>query len=113
MPARNIVTLCVLIAVVAAGFLLAGCVARTDEERDITTTATPQNGPALYATHCAKCHGAQGVGGSAPRIKPPAYERQDLFMVIAQGKDGTEMAAYAGVLDEVEVDAIMDYLLAK
>jgi mono/diheme cytochrome c family protein len=107
------VALYVVIALALAAALLAGCAPKTDEEKDVIVTLAAPDGAALYATHCSKCHGAGGQGGIGPRIKPPAFERQDLFMVIAEGVAGTQMAPFAGVIDEMEVDAIMDYLLAK
>ena len=102
----------VVIALLLAGLLLAGCVRGTDEDQ-ITTTPTPENGPALFAQHCAGCHGADGKGASGPSIKPPAFERQDLFLIVANGLPGTAMPAFRGQINEVEVEAIMDFLYAE
>jgi|SRR5579883_792708 len=65
-------------------------------------------GAALYAQHCASCHGATGAGdGSAAKgLEPPPVAFTDmarararspfgLFQVIAQGLDGTAMASFA------------------
>jgi len=65
-------------------------------------------GKALYAEHCASCHGATG-GGDGPEaagLDPPAIAFTDeararersifaLFQVIEQGLDGTSMASFA------------------
>jgi len=104
--------LLVIVVVLLLAVLLAGC-AQASEEEEQPSPITPGNGQALYTTYCSKCHGADGQGGTATRIKPPAFEREELFTVIAQGVSGTDMLAFAGVVDENDVDAIMDYLLAK
>jgi len=112
MRSRHSIILFGLLGVLLAALLLAGCARGTDEDQ-ITTTPTPENGPALFAANCASCHGAAGEGASGPAIKPPAFERQDLFLVIADGRPGTPMPAFSGVLNEVEVEAIMDFLYAE
>lgn len=70
-------------------------------------------GAALYAQHCASCHGATGAGNgpAAQGLEPPPIaftdaERADvrslaaLFQVITQGVQGTSMAAYESLPEE-------------
>ncbi len=53
----------------------------------------------LYAENCVVCHGTQGEGiGSNPALNNEAVQAmsaQDLFKVIAHGRDNTLMAAWA------------------
>ena len=35
----------------------------------------PVDAAALYATHCASCHGAQRLGGMGPALLPQSLER--------------------------------------
>ena len=74
-----------------------------------------KNAPALYQTHCAACHGAEGRGdGPASGALEPAptnfheLERYagrsllGLFTTITGGVDGTGMAAFDNTLSEKE-----------
>ncbi|MGD8176459.1 FTR1 family protein [Marinimicrobium sp. ARAG 43.8] len=74
-----------------------------------------KNAPALYQTHCAACHGAEGRGdGPASGTLEPAptnfqeLERYagrsllGLFTTITGGVDGTGMAAFDNTLSEKE-----------
>ncbi len=67
---------------------------------------------ALYATHCASCHGATGEadGVAAAGMEPPPIAFTDparaaqrsplaLYEVITQGLQGTEMLSYASLSD--------------
>lgn len=76
----------------------------------LAPTAVPDyaRGRALYAEHCASCHGVtgDGKGTAAADLKPPpiAFTDKDrasersifaLYQVIDQGLDGTSMASFA------------------
>jgi mono/diheme cytochrome c family protein len=71
---------------------------------------------ALYARHCAGCHGAEGALGAARPLDDPAYlawiGNERLKEVTAHGVPGTLMPGFAesagGPLDDPEVE-----LLAK
>jgi len=65
-------------------------------------------GAALYAEHCASCHGAAGAGDgpAAKGLEPPPVDFADaarararsvfgLYQVIEQGLDGTAMASFS------------------
>lgn len=94
-------------------------------------TASPD--PAqLYATNCATCHGAAGAGdGPASYLlfpkprnfttglyrfkstfndEPPT--RADLDRTIRNGIARTAMPAFAGLLDDTEIDELIDYVLS-
>lgn len=96
------------------------------------------HGRALYTANCATCHGADAGGGSAPNPydadapwPAPALDNVNaryanvdivddveafLTTTIKQGRPGTPMpawgAAYQGPLNDIEVQSIVDYLLA-
>lgn len=76
----------------------------------LAPTAVPefQRGKALYAEHCASCHGAtgDGKGPTSEGLNPPPIAFTDkeragersifaLYQVIGQGIDGTSMASFA------------------
>ncbi len=81
--------------------------------------AAPEHAPdvsgagALYATHCASCHGisGQGDGIAAAGMEPPPIAFTDaaraaqrtplaLYEVTTQGLDGTAMTSFAGLSDD-------------
>jgi cytochrome c oxidase cbb3-type subunit 3 len=70
---------------------------------------------ALYKQNCAGCHGADGKLGPAPPIGDPVYlalvDDNALRQVIAKGRPGTPMSAFAesegGMLTAEQVDAIV------
>jgi cytochrome c553 len=68
---------------------------------------------ALYATHCASCHGAGRLGGTGPALIPETLGRMrgpDLGAVIAHGRAATQMPAFADTLGEAEIAALAEWL---
>jgi cytochrome c oxidase cbb3-type subunit III len=69
----------------------------------------------LYAQNCAGCHGAEGVKGPSTPLGSPVYQAlvddATLVGVIAQGRPGTMMPAFArssgGDLTDQQVNAIV------
>lgn len=75
---------------------------------------------ALYARHCAGCHGAEGRLGPARPLNDPLYlalvPRERLRRVIVRGVPGTSQPAFAqsagGELTDAQVDALVQGLIA-
>ena len=71
-------------------------------------------GPAeSFAAHCASCHGAGRLGGIGPALIPETLGRMrgpDLASVIANGRDATQMPAFAATLGGEEIAALADWL---
>jgi cytochrome c oxidase cbb3-type subunit 3/ubiquinol-cytochrome c reductase cytochrome c subunit len=73
------------------------------------------NFESLYRQHCAGCHGADGKVGPAPPLNDPLFRagmpEMDLEMVIAAGRAGTPMPAFArkkgGPLTEVQIQVLL------
>lgn len=111
---------------------------RINDKMDEFYVESLEQGRALYTANCATCHGADAGGGSAPNPYDadapwPApsldnlaarYAESDVVIdpedfittTIKQGRLGTPMppwgAAYQGPLNDLEVMAITNYLLA-
>jgi cytochrome c oxidase cbb3-type subunit 3/ubiquinol-cytochrome c reductase cytochrome c subunit len=88
---------------------------------DDDAATPPPSGAALYATHCALCHGAEGEGyaaDDAPAITNPDFLQiaGDAFFhaAIYDGRPGTPMSAWGdahgGPLSRSAVDAIVAFL---
>lgn len=74
-------------------------------------------GAALYAQHCASCHGAQGEGGTGTALGNPAMLAltPDAFLrhAIVHGRDGTPMVAFAGTLTDRQIDDTVAFLRSR
>lgn len=114
-------------AVLAAGLLLgaaalAGCDALPGKPRPGTHDVLPSQVvafDALYARHCAGCHGAEGRLGAARPLNDRLYlalvPRERLRQVIARGVPGTSQPAFAesagGELTDAQIDALVQGLV--
>lgn len=65
---------------------------------------------ALYAQHCAMCHGAQAQGGSGPRLagNSRAANEANVRSAIAFGRG--IMPGYSAILSEAEIEALVRWL---
>ncbi len=80
-------------------------------------------GKRVYGDRCAACHGdsggGDGPGAAALDPKPRNFRDPDFWrgrtavqmkLVVKDGKPGTLMAPFAGVLSDAEIDAVVGYL---
>ncbi len=68
---------------------------------------------ALYATHCASCHGPQRLGAMGPALLPENLERlrkPAALQVIREGRIATQMAGFGDKLSAAEIAALADYV---
>jgi ABC-type amino acid transport substrate-binding protein len=80
----------------------------------VRTQETAVAGRSLFSTACSRCHGAEGVGGGAgghvPSIRNYADGQEKFLRIVLQGKKGTPMAPFKGILTEKEIFSIYHYL---
>jgi len=73
------------------------------------------DGAMLYTQRCAMCHGADGEGGFGPDLTEEEYEHgrspEAITASIANGI-GENMPAFGDQLKDVEIEALVDYLLS-
>jgi cytochrome c6 len=77
------------------------------------SAADVHRGAALYATHCAACHGANGVPvmpGSPNFRRLETLMRPDLQLVTAIRSGKGAMPAYFGILRERELLDVVAFL---
>ncbi len=73
------------------------------------------DGPALYRTYCASCHGPGRLGASGPALIPENLARltpERARKVIAAGRVATRMPAYGETLSAAEIDALTAYIFS-
>lgn len=74
-------------------------------------------GSAVYAKHCATCHGENGEGISAPALGNPmllATATDDfLRYAIKEGRDSTLMPAFKDSLSSAEIDGVTAFLRSR
>ena len=120
----------------ASCLALAGC-GGSDDAADSTaaaptvTTTVGERGAALYATHCAMCHGREGRGdgGMAAMLDPPPRGlidepwryldtstpqrlRSSMAELLLAGMPEQKMPGLAGRVSDDEVDQIVDFVLS-
>ena len=82
-----------------------------------------EKGKAVYETRCAPCHGPEGRGDgpAAAALTPKPRNFRDsgfwngrtvpqLRLAVRDGRPGTLMAPFAGVLSDGEIDDVVGYL---
>ena len=68
---------------------------------------------ALYAQHCALCHGAQRLGLMGPALLPENLKRLHKAAaaeVVTKGRAATQMPAFGHLLDAQQVAALVGYV---
>lgn len=71
------------------------------------------NAPALYAQHCANCHGAQRTGLMGPALLPESLERlrrPEALKVITSGRPATQMQGFQNQLKAEEIAALAQWI---
>ncbi|HJV67485.1 MAG TPA: c-type cytochrome [Geomonas sp.] len=85
----------------------------TNEER--RTTHLAGEGKALFATHCASCHGADAKGGIGPDLtrKQFKYGRSapEVTRTIVEGRPGG-MPPFQGQLSKDQIEGLVKYVLS-
>ena len=75
----------------------------------LSAPAAAADAPALYAEHCASCHGADRLGAMGPALLPESLGRlkpEAAAAVIRDGRTATRMPGFAATLSEAEIAAL-------
>jgi len=87
------------------------------EVRNRPVAGDIDRGREIFAAECTQCHGPNGQGGTAPAVGNPVFlaNSTDAFIrhSIANGREDTPMAAYAGVLSVQDIDAVTAFLRSR
>jgi len=114
--ARCAARLAVLLLPGVAGALAPiGVAAAASGESAAVSPAVPAavDGGALYARHCASCHGADRLGGTGPALLPENLGRLKparAAAAVAGGLPATQMPAFGALLSAAEIDAVVRHV---
>ena len=93
----------------------AAAAALASADREWTNDELMKRGAEVYATSCAACHQAngQGVPGAFPALAGSAIaidaDPAAHIDIVLNGKAGTAMAAYSGLLNDADIAAVITY----
>ncbi|MDH3581621.1 MAG: nitrite reductase, partial [Hyphomicrobiales bacterium] len=79
--------------------------------REVTAQQTETQ--ALYAEHCASCHGADRLGAQGPALLPQNLKRlrkNKAVGVIANGRAATQMPGFGNALSKDQIAALARYI---
>lgn len=83
---------------------------------EVATPSDPvlAKGQKVYNERCAQCHGTKGQGGTGMKLGGGAAAQkfpdiQAQLKVIREGRKGTSMAAWGGVLPDDDIQAVARY----
>jgi mono/diheme cytochrome c family protein len=79
----------------------------------LTAPAAAADAPALFAEHCASCHGADRLGAIGPALLPESLGRlkpQAAAAVIRDGRPATQMPGFAGTLAKADIAALANLI---
>ncbi len=102
----NVVEVLALVAVAMAVVLLFA------NEPDSGSTAPTTPGAQVYASTCASCHGADGGGGTGPRLAGGAAAKRfpdidDQITFVTEGSGA--MPAFGGQLSPAQIRDVVEY----
>jgi mono/diheme cytochrome c family protein/rhodanese-related sulfurtransferase len=73
-----------------------------------------ERGEKVFQANCVACHGARGEGVNAPALgnaSALAHNKDEFIRyAIENGRDGTPMRAFSGVLSEADIDNVTAYI---
>jgi cytochrome c oxidase subunit 2 len=80
--------------------------------QNFTMDELMERGKTVYQRNCLACHGAKGEGGVGPAIAGSAVATGDLgghLNVGVNGVAGSAMQAFGGIINDVEMAAVITY----
>lgn len=101
-------------AIASTEELVSETVAKTEAVVADVATATAVSGADVYAANCAACHGMNGAGipGVFPALTGSSIATGPVdahINIVVNGKAGTAMAAFKGMLSDAELAAVITY----
>ncbi|HEX4002848.1 MAG TPA: c-type cytochrome [Candidatus Acidoferrales bacterium] len=110
------ITAAVFVVAAAAAGTIAGPAGARQNQANASPAAKPEDqspGKQLFEQRCSTCHGLDGGGAMGPNIQgiPFRLGADPVKAIIKNGMAGGGMPAFAGQLDDAQIQQIVDYLL--
>jgi mono/diheme cytochrome c family protein len=89
------------------------CGSNTESANSSTGQAeTAPDGQKIYKTYCITCHGLYGDMGAsgAYNLTTSTLSKDERIHVIAQGRAGTAMTPFEGILKPGQIEAVAKYV---
>ena len=104
------------IPIICAVAMATSAISASARARQDSQTAKPEEqspGKQLFEQRCSTCHGLDAGGAMGPNIQgvPFRLGADPVKAVIKNGMGGGGMPAFAGQLDDTQIQQIVDYLL--
>lgn len=81
---------------------------------EVAGTEVALQGPDIYASICAQCHGEAGEGGVAPALTDAQFQQsrtdQEIFETINRGHEATIMIAWGEILSAEQIQELVIYI---
>ena len=118
---RKVVNVIEVLALVAAVFVVVmlfvaepehgTAAAKASSTYNPATGALPATGAEIFTAHCAGCHGADGGGGTGPRLAGKVQDDfpdiEDQIAFVTKGKGG--MPSFGGSLSAADIRLVVEY----
>jgi putative heme-binding domain-containing protein len=104
------------IPIICAAAMATGAISASPAVRQASQAAKPEDqspGKQLFEQRCSTCHGLDAGGAMGPNIQgiPFRLGADAVKGIIKNGMGGGGMPAFAGQLDDTQIQQIVDYLL--
>jgi mono/diheme cytochrome c family protein/WD40 repeat protein len=99
-----------LVSAAGEAFVLAACMLVSMNVAAGEDTTDPA---AVFAKHCASCHGAGRLGGVGPALLPENLRRlrkNKAAEAIRNGLPASQMPAFAGTLGDTEIESLVEFV---
>ena len=109
---KRVVTVVEVVALLAFCVFVALLFIKQPSEPAPAAATSNADGAALFADHCASCHGSDGSGDGGPRLNGGAVTRQYPTVAaeitfVANGEGG--MPAFKKQLTQAQLEAVVAY----
>ncbi len=106
----------VTFAIIAAFVIACGNEKKDAATAETTTTPTVASGPdgeKIYKQYCVTCHGLYGDMGAsgAANLAESKLSAEERIAVLNNGRTGTAMVSFKGILKEDQIKAVAEYTL--
>jgi mono/diheme cytochrome c family protein len=109
---KRVVTVVEVVALLAFCVFVALLFIKQPTKAPSAAAASNAEGAALYADHCASCHGSDGSGDIGPRLNGGAVTQKyptAAAEVTFVGNGGGRMPAFKTQLTQAQLQAVVDY----